>query len=73
MKIGVLTALFGGMSLKKVLDYACKLELDAVEIGTGNYPGSPHINMPAPAYVVLPFIIFLVIIGLAFTPPIPAP
>ncbi len=42
MKLGVFTALFADRSLDDVLDYAAKLGLDALEIGTGNYPGDPH-------------------------------
>ena len=45
MKVGVLTALFGGMKLNEVIEYVSKLGLEAVEIGTGNYPGAPHINV----------------------------
>jgi len=45
MKVGVLTALFGGMKLNDVIEYVSKLGLEAVEIGTGNYPGAPHINV----------------------------
>ena len=45
MKIGVLTVLFGGMKLDEVIEYVSKLGLEAVEIGTGNYPGAPHINV----------------------------
>ena len=43
MKIGVLTALLGNMSFEKMLDYVSGLGLEAIELGTGNYPGSPHI------------------------------
>jgi sugar phosphate isomerase/epimerase len=45
MKLGVLTALFAKMSINDVIKYVTKLGLEAVEIGTGNYPGSPHINV----------------------------
>jgi len=45
MKVGVLTVLFGGMKLDEVIEYVSKLGLEAVEIGTGNYPGAPHINV----------------------------
>ena len=45
MKIGVLTALFGGMNIDDMLKYFQELELEAVELGTGNYPGSAHINV----------------------------
>lgn len=42
MKLGVFTVLFGGMPFEKALDYIAKSGLDAVEIGTGNYPGDKH-------------------------------
>jgi len=42
MKIGVLTAPWSGQPLEDVLDYVCEAGLEAVEIGTGNYPGSGH-------------------------------
>jgi len=45
MKIGVLTALFGNMSFEEMIDYVAKVGLEAVELGTGNYPGSSHINV----------------------------
>ncbi|MCP4726795.1 MAG: sugar phosphate isomerase/epimerase, partial [bacterium] len=45
MKLGVFTPLFGSMSFEEVIDYVSKIGLDAVEIGTGNYPGSDHINL----------------------------
>ena len=45
MKLGLLLAMFGDKSLKEVLDIIRPLELQTVEIGAGNYPGSPHINV----------------------------
>ncbi len=45
MKIGVITVLFGDMSFDEMLDYVSKVGLDAIELGTGNYPGSDHINV----------------------------
>ncbi|MFC1724567.1 sugar phosphate isomerase/epimerase family protein [candidate division KSB1 bacterium] len=45
MKIGVFTALFADMSLDEVLDYVSKVGLEALELGTGNYPGAAHINV----------------------------
>ncbi len=47
MKIGVLTVLFGSMSFAKMIDYVSKLGIEAIELGTGNYPGSPHTNVKA--------------------------
>lgn len=42
MKIGVFTALFGQQPLEQALDYIAASGVEAVEIGTGNYPGNPH-------------------------------
>ncbi len=45
MKVGVLTVLFGSMSFEEVLEYVSKIGLEAIELGTGNYVGSPHTNV----------------------------
>jgi sugar phosphate isomerase/epimerase len=42
MKLGVFTALFGQRSLDDTLDYIAESGVQAVEIGTGGYPGNPH-------------------------------
>jgi sugar phosphate isomerase/epimerase len=42
MKIGVLTAPWAGEPLEKVLDYLHCVGLEAVELGTGNYPPPDH-------------------------------
>lgn len=42
MRIGVLTVLFQQMPLEKALDYIKKVGAEAVELGTGNYPGNAH-------------------------------
>ena len=42
MKIGVFTVPFGALSLEKALDYVAKVGVEAVELGTGNYPGNAH-------------------------------
>jgi sugar phosphate isomerase/epimerase len=47
MKLGVLTVLFGGQPLEKALDYIKEAGLQAVEIGTGNYPGDAHCKLDA--------------------------
>ena len=47
MKLGVLTVLFGQKSVEDTLDYVVKAGLEAVELGCGNYPGSPHTNVSA--------------------------
>jgi sugar phosphate isomerase/epimerase len=44
MKIGVFTVLFGETPLEETLDLVVDLGLDAVEIGTGAYPGNAHCN-----------------------------
>ena len=43
MKLGCLTAMFGDTPLKEVLNILRPFGLQAVELGTGNYPGSPHV------------------------------
>ncbi len=42
MKIGVFTVLFGTKPFEETLDYVKELGLEAVEIGTGAYPGDAH-------------------------------
>lgn len=42
MKIGVLTVLMSGEPLEKVLDFVAESGAQAVELGTGNYPGNAH-------------------------------
>jgi len=42
MKLGVFLVLFGDKSFEEALDKAKELGLEAVEIGTGNYPGDAH-------------------------------
>lgn len=46
MKIGLFLALFGDRTLEDALDIAKAAGLDAVETGTGAYPGSPHLDVP---------------------------
>jgi sugar phosphate isomerase/epimerase len=45
MKIGLFLALFGDRTLEEALDIAKAEGLQAVEIGAGAYPGSPHLNV----------------------------
>jgi sugar phosphate isomerase/epimerase len=42
VKLGVFTVVFGDLPLPEALDRVVALGLDAVEIGTGNYPGGAH-------------------------------
>lgn len=44
MKLGVFTVLFQQMPFEEMLDHVKGHGLDAVEIGTGNYPGNAHCN-----------------------------
>lgn len=44
MKLGVFLVLFGGKKFEEALDIAKNLGLEAVEIGSGNYPGNSHCN-----------------------------
>jgi len=41
MKLGVMSALFGGMKLKDALAYCQKVGLEAIELPAGAYPGDP--------------------------------
>lgn len=42
MKVGVFAVLFGDMPLEQAMDFIKAAGCDAVEIGTGAYPGAPH-------------------------------
>lgn len=42
MKLGVFTVLFSQKPLEEALDYIASKGLEAVEIGTGGYPGNSH-------------------------------
>ena len=44
MKLGVFTVLFGRKPFEETLDYVVDLGLEAVEIGTGGYPGNAYAN-----------------------------
>jgi sugar phosphate isomerase/epimerase len=43
LKLGVFTVVYGQLPLTEALDRVVALGLDAVEIGTGNYPGDSHL------------------------------
>ncbi|MFH0795740.1 MAG: sugar phosphate isomerase/epimerase [Candidatus Omnitrophota bacterium] len=45
MKLGVLLVLFGDKDLEGALDYVRESGIEAVEIGTGNYPGNKHCDL----------------------------
>ena len=47
MKIGVFTVLFGSTPFEEMLDYVAGLGVEAVEIGTGAYPGSAYCDPAA--------------------------
>ncbi len=42
MKLGVFTVLFGEKPFEEMLDYVSELGIEAVEIGTGAYPGDAY-------------------------------
>ena len=44
MKLGVFTAFLGNENLNDVLKYVKSVGVDAVEIGTGGYPGKGHLD-----------------------------
>jgi sugar phosphate isomerase/epimerase len=45
MKIGLFTALFAKLSLDEVIAKIKPLGIEAVELGTGNYPGGAHLKL----------------------------
>src|SRR5690625_3084783 len=45
MKLGVFTVLFSDKNFKDMLDYVKNTGLQAVEIGTGGYPGDAHCKL----------------------------
>src|SRR2546423_4927277 len=45
MKVGCFTALLSQFPLPKVLEKLKGLNIDTVELGTGNYPGDPHCKL----------------------------
>ncbi|MCB9135453.1 MAG: sugar phosphate isomerase/epimerase [Anaerolineales bacterium] len=55
MKLGVLTVLFQDRPLDAALDQLVKMGVEAVELGTGSYPGNAHCNptelLKAPAAI----------------------
>jgi sugar phosphate isomerase/epimerase len=47
VKLGVFTVLFADLQFEAMLDRVASLGLDAVELGTGNYPGNAHCDPEA--------------------------
>ncbi len=47
MKIGVFTGLFGSRTLEETIETVTQMGLGAIELGTGNYPGAPHMPVDA--------------------------
>ncbi len=45
MKVGLFTALFAKLSLDEVIKKIKPLGIRTVELGTGNYPGDPHLKL----------------------------
>jgi len=45
MRVGVFTALMAPFKLDDVLTKLASLDISTVELGTGNYPGDPHIQL----------------------------
>ncbi|AOV08641.1 sugar phosphate isomerase/epimerase family protein [Sporosarcina ureilytica] len=45
MKLGVFTVLFSDKPFEEMLDYVQQAGIQAVEIGTGGYPGNAHCNV----------------------------
>jgi sugar phosphate isomerase/epimerase len=47
MKVGVFLVLYSQMPFEKALDHVAEMGCEAVEIGTGGYPGNAHCNAGA--------------------------
>ncbi|WP_042146698.1 sugar phosphate isomerase/epimerase [Paucisalibacillus sp. EB02] len=45
MKLGVFTVLFSDKNLEEMLDHVAAKGIEAVELGTGGYPGNAHCNV----------------------------
>ena len=45
MKVGLFTALLARLSLDEVIEKIKPLGIRTVELGTGNYPGDPHLKL----------------------------
>ncbi|HEX5482071.1 MAG TPA: sugar phosphate isomerase/epimerase, partial [Terriglobia bacterium] len=45
MKVGLFTALFAKLSFDDVIKKIKPLGIRTVELGTGNYPGEPHLKL----------------------------
>ena len=45
MRVGVFTALLSQFPLEKVMEKLKTLDVNTVELGTGNYPGDPHCKL----------------------------
>ncbi len=45
MRVGVFTPLLSQLPLEDVLKKLKTLQIDTVELGTGNYPGDPHCKL----------------------------
>jgi sugar phosphate isomerase/epimerase len=44
MKLGVFTVLYQNLPFEAILDKLAEMGVEAVELGTGNYPGNKHCN-----------------------------
>ena len=47
MKLGVFTPLFGDLKFEEMLEKVARFGLDSIELGTGNFPGSDHLDLDA--------------------------
>ena len=45
MKVGLFTALLAKLSLDEVIEKVKPLGIRTLELGTGNYPGDPHVKL----------------------------
>ena len=42
MKLGVMSPVLGGMSLRQMIEYLSSLGVQSLELGCGGYPGKAH-------------------------------
>ena len=45
MKLGLLTVLFGNLTLDEVIKKIKPMGIESIELGTGNYPGDAHLKL----------------------------
>ena len=52
MRIGAFTPLLSQLTLAAVLKKLAALQINTVELGTGNYPGDAHCKLPTAIFCI---------------------